>query len=307
MTPMRPLDTPPAAAVGATTDDDTEFRALLDRLSDKATADYYNPFTTFDWPSTIPTDGLWMSPELLSVHGTELMDELSPTRLRALSRWESVNFYSLNVHGIRELLIEVTRRIHMPGFELPSEFFHHFIGEENDHMWFFATFCLRYADKIYPDKSVKLPEPPRDPNIENFLVFARILIFEQVVDHYNVHLAADHRLHPTIRHINRLHHQDESRHIAFGRRLVQLLWERLRHGGLDEEARHELGRYLRRYLTTSIESFYNPAVYRDAGLPDGFALRRRLLAHPARQAAHAKVLHKTTDFLHRIGVFDAPH
>ncbi|MFE2293790.1 diiron oxygenase [Streptomyces sp. NPDC059452] len=304
---MRPPNAPPTEAVSTATADDTEFRSLLDRLSDKATADYYNPFTTFDWPDSIPTDELWMSPELLSVHGTELMDELSPAQLRALSRWESVNFYSLNVHGIRELLIEVTRRVHTPGFELPSEFFHHFIGEENDHMWFFATFCLKYADKIYPDKSVKLPEPPRDPDIENFLVFARILIFEQIVDHYNVRLADDRRLHPTVRHINRLHHQDESRHIAFGCRLVHLLWKRLLARGLDEAARQGLRDYLGRYLTTSIESFYNPAVYRDAGLPDGFALRRRLLAHPARQPAHAKVLHKTTGFLHRIGVFDDRH
>ncbi|WP_424215884.1 diiron oxygenase (plasmid) [Streptomyces sp. BI20] len=297
---MRPQTTPPAP-------DDAEFRTLLDRLSDKATADYYNPFTTFDWPETIPADGLWMSPELLSVHGTELMDELSPAQLRALSRWESVNFYSLNVHGIRELLIEVTRRVHTPGFELPSEFFHHFIGEENDHMWFFATFCLRYADKIYPDKAVRLPDTPRDRDIENFLVFARVLAFEQIVDHYNVHLAADTRLHPTIRHLNRLHHQDESRHIAFGHRLVELLWRRVRAAHPDPATRRELGDYLTRYLTGSVESFYNPAVYRDAGLPEGYALRRRLLAHPARRAAHAKVLHKTTGFLHRIGVLDADH
>ncbi|MFJ1843746.1 MULTISPECIES: diiron oxygenase [unclassified Streptomyces] len=285
--------------------DTAEFRALLERLSDKATADYYNPYTTFDWPRTIPTDDFWMSPELLTVHGTEAMETLSPEQLRALSRWESVHFYSLNVHGIRELLIEVMRRIHTPGFETPSEFFHHFVGEENDHMWFFATFCLKYAGRIYPDKKLKLPETPRDAAIENFLVFVRILVFEQIVDHYNVRLAADERLHTTIRHINRLHHQDESRHIAFGRRLVQLLWNRLAQAGIDERTRRETGSYVGRYITTSMESFYNPAVYRDAGIADGYALRQRLLAHPARQAAHARVLHKTTDFLTRIGVLDA--
>jgi hypothetical protein len=295
----------PGSSAGAAAESDAEFRTLLERLSDKATADYYNPFTTFDWPDGIPADALWMSPELLTVHGTDAMDELGPAQLRALTRWESVNFYSLNVHGIRELLIEVTRRIHTPGFELPSEFFHHFVGEENDHMWFFATFCLRYAGKIYPDRTVRLPEAPRDPDVENFLVFARILVFEQIVDHYNVQLAGDERLHPTIRHLNRLHHQDESRHIAFGCRLVHLLWQRLLRSGLDDAARRELADYLDRYLAAGIASFYNPAVYRDAGIADGFALRRRLLDHPARQAAHAKVLHKTTGFFRRIGVFDA--
>ncbi|MGH3546983.1 MAG: diiron oxygenase [Pseudonocardiaceae bacterium] len=284
--------------------DSSEFRELLDRLSEKARDDYYNPYTTFDWPAEISSDVWWMSPELLSLHGTELMDELAPAQLHTLSRWESINFYSLNVHGIRELLIEVARRIHSPGFEVPSDFFHHFIGEENEHMWFFATFCRKYGGKVYPEKSLKF-STAQEPAMENLLVFARILIFEQIVDHYNVHMAADERLHPTVRHINRLHHQDESRHIAFGARLVHLLWKQIVDAGLDAERRRTTGNYLNRYITASIESFYNPSVYKDSGIPGGFALRQRLLGHPARQQAHARVLRKTTDFFTRIGVFEA--
>ncbi|MFF8998193.1 diiron oxygenase [Streptomyces achromogenes] len=282
--------------------DDRGFRQLLGRLSAKASSDYYNPYTTFDWPPALPGDEYWFSPELLSVHGTEYADELSDEQLCALSRWESVNFYSLNVHGIRELLIEVMRRVHTPGFEVPSEFFHHFVGEENEHMWFFATFCLKYGGRIYPDKKLRLPSAGQDPALENFLVFARILVFEQIVDHYNVRLAADTRLHPTVRQLNRIHHQDESRHIAFGVRLVRLLWERLTEAGPGEDVRRTTGRYLSEYLRATMASFYSPAAYRDAGLAAGFDLRKRLLDHPARQAAHAQVLHKTTDFLNRIGV-----
>lgn len=282
--------------------EEREFRQLLERLSAKASSDYYNPYTTFDWPAALPEDEFWFSPELLSVHGTEYAAELSPGQLRRLSRWESVNFYSLNVHGIRELLIEVMRRIHTPGFEVPSEFFHHFVGEENEHMWFFAMFCLKYGGRIYPDKKLRLPSAGQDPAMENFLVFARILLFEQIVDHYNVRLAADDRLHPTIRQLNRIHHQDESRHIAFGVRLVQLLWERLEKAGLSEDERQATGRYLSGYLRATMASFYSPAVYRDAGLTGGFDLRKRLLDHPARRTAHARVLRKTTDFLTRIGV-----
>lgn len=289
----------PTAAV-----DGSEFRKLLDRLSEKAREDYYNPYTTFDWPDTIPSDVWWMSPELLSMHGTEFMDELAPAQLHALSRWESINFYSLNVHGIRELLIEVTRRIHSPGFEVPSDFFHHFIGEENEHMWFFATFCRKYGGKVYPDKSIKF-STVQEPVAENFLVFARILIFEQIVDHYNMQMALDERLHPTIRHINRLHHQDESRHIAFGARLVHLLWNQILEAEPDAERHRAIGDYLTRYITASIESFYNPSVYKDSGIAGGFALRQRLLRHPARQQAHARTLRKTTDFFTRIGVLGA--
>ncbi|MGW8697398.1 diiron oxygenase [Streptomyces eurythermus] len=282
--------------------DDRDFRELLGRLSAKSSSDYHNPCTTFAWPPALPGDEYWFSPELLSVHGTEYADELSDEQLCALSRWESVNFYSLNIHGIRELLIEVMRRVHTPGFEVPPESFHHFVGEENEHMWLFAGFCLRYGGRIYPDEKLRPPSAGQDPALENFLVFARILLFEQIVGHYNVRLAADTRLHPAIRQLNRIHHRDESRHIAFGVRLARLLWERLTESGLDEDGRRTAGRCLSEYLRATMASFYSPAAYRDAGLADGLVLRKRLLDHPARQAAHARVLHKATGFLHRIGV-----
>ncbi|GHH11280.1 diiron oxygenase [Streptomyces rubradiris] len=282
--------------------DDHDFRKLLDRLSAEAGGDQCDPYTALAWPPALPGDEYWFSPELLSVHGTEYADELSDEQLCVLSRWESVNFYSLGVHGIRELLIEVMRRLHTPGFEVPSGLFHRFVGEENEHMWFFATFCLKYGGRIYPDKKLRPPSADQDPALEDFLVFARILLFAQVVDHYNVRLAADTRLHPTIRQLNRNHHRDEGRHIAFGVRLVRLLWERLAESGLDEEGRRATGRHLTEYLRETMASFYSPAAYRDAGLADGPGLRKRLLDHPARQAAHARVLHRTTGFLHRIGV-----
>ena len=121
------------------------FLEILDRLTNKSIDDYYNPYKLFEWPESLPDDMWWMSPDLTTTYGTPIAERLSQDQLYALSKFESVNFYSLNVHGIRELLIEVTRRIHTKGFETPSEFFHHFIGEENEHMWFFAEFCKRYG------------------------------------------------------------------------------------------------------------------------------------------------------------------
>src|SRR2546422_11238359 len=91
-------------------------REVLDRLSAQSIEDYYNPYKTFDWPDSLPGDLWWMSPELLTIAGSEFEDELDLAQRQRLSRFESVNFYSLNVHGIRELLIEVTRRIHTREF-----------------------------------------------------------------------------------------------------------------------------------------------------------------------------------------------
>ncbi|XEU89575.1 diiron oxygenase (plasmid) [Tistrella mobilis] len=276
------------------------FARAIDRLSQLSVDGYYNPYRSFDWPAAIDADSWWMSPELLSVSGTEMGAELDEDTLRRLAKWESINFYSLNVHGIRELLQAVIARLHEPGYEVASKFFHHFVGEENDHMWFFAEFCMRYAGKLYPDRQVRI-ETATDPAIENFLTFARITIFEEIVDFYNTAMGSDERLDPAIRKINHVHHVDESRHIAFGRKLMVLLHDELRAKG-DEALLDKVSEYLRRYMTASVRGFYSPDVYRDAGIAEPLALRRRLMADPARAAFDAKVLRRTTDFMTATGI-----
>ncbi|MFG2966200.1 MULTISPECIES: diiron oxygenase [unclassified Streptomyces] len=279
---------------------DRRFLEILDRLTTKSIDDYYNPYRLFEWPESLPDEMWWMSPELTTTHGTAVGERLTEQQRYALSKFESINFYSLNVHGIRELLIEVTRRIHTKGFETPSEFFHHFIGEENEHMWFFAEFCLRYGKKIYRQPAGASVEIPKS-DVESLLVFARILIFEELVDHFNSRMAQDDRLHETIRAINRIHHQDESRHIAFGRELVTALFADVKRTATKRELA-DISEYLRRYLTYSFESLFNPHVYRDAGLADPLAVREELLASPLRAEFEQSVFRKTSKFLEKIGL-----
>ncbi|MEV7340283.1 diiron oxygenase [Streptomyces sp. NPDC093544] len=281
-------------------DRNDRFRGILDRLATKAIDDYYNPYRMFEWPDKLAEDAWWMSPELTTTYGTEWAETLTPQQLHTLSKHESINFYSLNVHGIRELLIEVVGRIHTAGFETPSEFFHHFIGEENEHMWFFAEFCLRYGGKIYRQPAIA-ESAGSSAKIQSLLVFARILIFEELVDHFNSQMAEDERLHETIRGINRIHHQDESRHIAFGRELVDLLHQDLKQTATEQELA-DISTYLRRYLKHSFDSLYNPQVYRDAGLERPHELRRALLESPARAKAELRTFRKTTKFLEKTGL-----
>lgn len=280
---------------------DERFQEILNRLSAMSQRDYYNPYQLFQWPERLPESQFWMSPELMSVHGTELADELTEEQLWALSKWESVNFYSLNVHGIRELLTEVIRRIHTKGFEKPSEYFHHMIGEENDHMWFFATFCLKYGGKVYPDKQLRWNNAEY-PEAAHFLVFARLLIFEEIVDFFNAKMAADDRLHPTIKQINAIHHQDESRHVAFGRQAVAHLHGQLR-DALSAEKLAELEDYLKTYMRVSVESLCSPAVYRDADIPNPYRARRRVLADPAWCNYQRTALKRSTSFMVKAGIF----
>lgn len=274
---------------------------LLDHLVELSVENYYNPYKAFVWPERLEGDQFWMSPELLSVHGTPYMEQLTETQLWELSKWESVNFFSFNVHGIRGLIQHALSCIHTSSFTEISEYLHHFIGEENEHMWFFAQFCNRYGGKIYHFPKLESTAFAEN-DIDHYVAFCKILISEQIGDYYNKYMQADDRLHPLVQQINRIHHEDESRHIAMGRRIVQVLHEELS-TQYPPERLEEVETYLRKYALFLLESFYNPHVYRDAGLPEPYAMRRELLHNPVRAEFHRKVLKNTTHFLKSNGIF----
>lgn len=274
----------------------------LARLEQMAESGYYNPYTIFDWPESIEPDKPWMSECLTTLAGTPMWDELTREQQIALTKYEAINFFSLNIHGIRELMSEVVMRIHERPYANVSEFLHHFIGEENEHMWFFAQFCLRYGGKLYPAQPTLQADSVAhlSPVAREMIVFARILIFEEIVDHYNSYMATDQTLPKIAREINRIHHQDESRHVAFGRMIfVNLLGQVAKR---DPDEVPLVAEYLENYLQYSIATLYNPAAYRDAGIPDALALRRRALEHPARLKAHDDILKRTRKFLAKAGV-----
>jgi len=276
----------------------------LDSLVADSTDHHYSPYTRFDWVDELAEEQWWMTPELLTIAGTKWATELDEATRMRLSKWESINFFSVNIHGIRELLIEVTRRIHTPGFELPSEFFHRFLGEENGHMWFFAQFCQRYGKRIYPDKMLPVGDSGSDTELASFLVFARILIFEELVDHFNIRMGRDTTLHPLIREINQVHHDDEWRHIVMGRKMVEHLFQPLRERD-DAELRARLDDYVQRYIAASVQSLYNPGVYRDAGIPESYTFRNELLQDPARLRYHDMFFSRITKFLINQGIISA--
>ncbi|HEX9735784.1 MAG TPA: diiron oxygenase [Thermoanaerobaculia bacterium] len=275
--------------------------ATLERITEMSVDTYYNPYKMFQWPESLPDDQWWMSRELMTVANTRFTEELNESQLKALSKWESIYFYSLNVHGIRELLVEVVARVQTPGYEEESEFFHHFIGEENEHMWFFAKFCWNYGKKIYPNRKLSFSIGETSPEIESFLVFSRILIFEEIVDFFNSRMGRDETLDPIIRQVNSIHHQDESRHIVFGREVVKKL-----HGYICEHESEDQVRaaekYVKRYIVASIQSLYNPIVYKDAGIPEPYKMRTELLADPARRDVDRKTLRRTTDYMQKNGI-----
>jgi para-aminobenzoate N-oxygenase AurF len=254
-----------------------DFATTVKRLCDASIKDYVNPYSSFEWPEGLDPEQWFTSPELISLHGMNVYEDLTEAERKRLSFYEAVNFFSLNIHGEKSLVEGLAERLYRKGSDEVTRYLHHFLDEENKHMVYFGGFCTRYAGKIYPDRKMVFPREYQ-PGEEDFLFFAKILMFEEIVDVYNVIMSRDERLVPVARQINLLHHRDEARHLVFGRQVVKDLFDRhaTRWSG---ETRRGVGEYLKGYLVATWKEYYNPDVYRDFGFQAPFEIQEMAFAN----------------------------
>ena len=276
------------------------------RLSAASRRAYQDAYSSIDWPDAVERPQWFTSPELVSLHGTPAWEELADDRRKELSFWEAVNFYSLNIHGERVLMEGLARRLYQPGSEVVAEYLHHFLDEENKHSVWFGTFCLRFAGKVYPERKVAFPAQPgaQAEGEDDLLFFAKVSIFEEIVDRYNVAMAHDDRLAPLARMINANHHAEEARHLVFGRRLVEELWR----AGAERWPPEVVARvraHLAAYVSSTWREYYNPDVYRDAGLAEPWAVARRAWDHPRSQGHRRELTARCLRPLVAAGVLEA--
>lgn len=264
-----------------------DFANTIKKLRDASIKDYANPYSNLDWPDTLDLEQWFTSPELISLYGTDFYNNLSDAAKMRLSFYEAVNFFSLNIHGEKPLVEGLAERLYKKGNEEINDYLHMFLDEENKHMIYFGGFCTRYAGKVYAEKKFAFPRE-YERGEEDFLFFAKALIFEEIVDVYNVSMSRDERLVPIVRQINLLHHRDEARHLAFGRRTVKELFSRYASGWSDE-TRKRVREYLKNYLIATWKEYYNPAVYRDCGFAAPFDLQETAFDHTASRAHRKKI------------------
>ena len=256
---------------------------VAEKLSRGSKKLFYDVNTKFEWPKDLD-DSVWtMSPEYVSLYGTPIWQGMSESQQRKLAFHECAGFFSLVLHGERPLLEGMSHRMYTLEKNLTvTEYMHHFLDEENKHMIMFASFLRRYVGKVYPEKKIPYTRALAKGE-EDIVFFAKVLVVEELSDVYNVAMAADERLAPIVREINRVHHVDEARHIFFGRAYLKQLWDRSS-PAWTEEQRKSFRTWLVDYINASWRDFYNPSVYRDAGFEDPYAAREMALSSPVCRA-----------------------
>ena len=268
----------------------SDLAVRLTKASRKKFWDVYNSIT---WPDQL-VEGAWMMPpELISIHGTSAWDALDETQRKTLSKYELGNFFSLVLQGERPLVAGLSDRLYSRSNNKHiTEYLHHFLDEENKHMVMFGEFCNRYIGKVYPEKKISLPREYAKGE-EEVAFFCKVMVVEELGDYYNLVIEKDERCDPLVREINRMHHVDEARHLAFGRLYLAELFQQHSAKWTPEQLAG-FRQWLVDYLRASWGDYYNPTMYRDAGLADSYELRQMAMAHPAgvalRRAASAKLV-----------------
>jgi hypothetical protein len=260
-----------------------------------------DPLLEFNWPDKLPDDIMWMPEELMTIYGTEAGAELSESEKIRLSQTESLCFYSFNVHGERHLLRDVLSCMHTPGYEHISDYLHYFVAEENVHSWFFQKFCCNYGGKVYPDRRISFAVEKNHVDVDSFFLFARILILEEMLDYYNIKIAADESMPSIIRKINHVHHTEECRHVAIGRNIVSILFDNIVNNH-SQETVDKVRIYVEQYIQWCINSLYNPIQYSDAGIGEPYKFRNRVMDDPARKLFHNDLTLNIRKFFYKCGV-----
>lgn len=268
-------------------------------LSRASAARHVNPHRLFDWPSRPDPDRMAMSEELVSLFAHPIWSSLSDEQRWRAALLETGHFFSLNLRAERELMAGLSARLHQRGLlSSATEYLFHFIQEEAEHSSVFSRFCNTYLGFTYPDRQARSPGHLL-PGEEEFTFFAQMLVFEHLASWHNAQHAGDLDVWPLARSIHEYHAADEARHLAFGRLVVEELWQRHSRSWGDE-GRARVGASLKRYLEDLQKLYVSPSVYRDLGLEDPLGLRAEVLALPSHKNVELAASARVVAFLRRL-------
>ncbi len=279
-----------------------DFNQFLGNLSSVSEEQFIDP-RDFDWPENLDADAWYFTPELISLYGSDIWESMDDRQQKRLSLVEAVNFFSLNIHGEKFLISEISRRLYDSEESELSRYLTHFIDEEARHMMYFSGFCRRYAEKIYPDRTIHSKDSG-DEELDMFLLFARINVFEEIVDFYNRTMAKDERLAPVAREINRIHHFEELRHLNFGRHFLKHCLDR-HIDDWDGARRQELRNHLSSYLAFVWKQYYSPDAYADAGIENAFDVWRGAADADSAVRHRNEVNRKRLSYLRKLQLLEA--
>ncbi|PCJ52469.1 MAG: hypothetical protein COA70_11990 [Planctomycetota bacterium] len=284
----------------------TNFPALVSRLLELTEVAEVVEAEQLDWGLSGELAGaLCWPPEMLSIHGTVVATRTSQTQRDHLAFQELRNFFSLSIHGERALVKSLERMLAENSEGPIADYIDVIRREEVRHMSWFQTFCNQFADGPFLDRLVPFPNDKEDPTTD-VVVFCQAMIFEALLDFFNSLMAKDERLHPLVREIHRLHHGEESRHLAFDRGIIQHWMANLDcrfDANRMQQERSEIADHLAGFVDFLFGALCSKDAYRAAGLENPHQVRREALSKGPTRIFHERALEAPLAFLRSQGLY----
>jgi P-aminobenzoate N-oxygenase AurF len=179
----------------------------------------YDPAVDIDWDEPLAPDLYGMSPEWSSLYGTRLWDGLAFEDQVRLTQHEFSSISGVGIWFEMILMQMVLRDIYDQDPATPHvQFALTEIGDECRHSVMFARMAQKYGAPSYG------PGPANHRLGRWFktladgpMVYAGILVAEEVLDILQRDLVADERVQPLTREVSRIHVVEEARHMRFAR------------------------------------------------------------------------------------------
>ncbi|MEU5536006.1 diiron oxygenase [Streptomyces sp. NPDC020362] len=257
----------------------------------------YDPRLDIDWDAPLE-EGKWFLPEKrCTLYGTETWGRLTTEQKIILSREEMASSIALGVWTEYMLLHMVSRYVYDKSVASPQvQFALVEMADEVRHMIMFAKVVERIGSEVY-----KTPWKIRESGrllkaaVPVAGLWALLLLTEEIFDHVQREVAGDETVQPLVRTMSRIHVVEEARHISFARSELERFVPTLNKVQLSS---------LRMMLALSIQTFatefFNPMMYKRAGLPD--SVRKEAMANPHVRETFSWAAKRITGYYKSIGV-----
>lgn len=254
----------------------------------------FDPFERVTYQAELNRDR-WQFPEqLVSLYHHPVYATLDDETRWNLSLQEALHFFTFNVHGEQSLVAEMAPRLYrnkrVGEDPVGSRYLQRFIHEENAHTYMIAGYCNRYGEGVGRNRNLSVSSPGLSAEGEDAVYYGRIWILENYLGFANRIAFDDPDLDFTAQEIHRYHHNDEARHKAWDKAMLEENIQRIQRRGSGHHETQESGRELATisgllvsYIDYVCKAAVDPGVYRRVGLEDGNRLRQEVMSSEQRR------------------------
>jgi hypothetical protein len=235
----------------------------LERIIEGAHRKSFDPYKTIDWSVPFDLERFYVPPDMVSLYGTPMWDQMTREQQVKLSMHEACSvlatgiwFENLLSFKMMDYLTNVSP--HDPHFYwMQIE-----VADECRHSMMFGEIIKRSGTPWYKPRFANLFAFFTKYLTPKLSMILGTLAAEDVTDYLNRRIAQDPECHPAMRELSKIHIVEEARHLGYAREWLKENWPRT-----GKIARALAKRDALMSTSIIIWQLVHPDVYKNVGLP----------------------------------------